>query len=189
MQAGIKIVICGSCHYNGFNMCAILGPDGKELWRQAKMNRYQLLPGEYQHNPLIRQYGGLEDIDISNRTVNLIDLSFGRVSILICLDFILPELYFVLAALKVNCFLLPSMTPAIDRFETMAWWHGTANRAATFLANSYNLDGQDHAKNAFIYLPLKKRDRAFTYLSGAVNPANAALILHTGNFNIESRQI
>jgi hypothetical protein len=150
----IKLVVTGSMHRDRRNMCFILGPDGSELLCQTKMNRFVLLPGEFEgiEEELV------EDIDISERVYYLVDCPFGRVATMICLDFIVPETYAMLSSLKVKYFFLPSMTTSAKRFETNAFYHSCASGATTFFSNAYNynLAGvADSERASFVFRPLK----------------------------------
>ncbi len=149
----IKLVVTGSLHVDGKNKCFMLRPDGKELFSQAKMNRFLFLPGEFQGT----EEKVTEDIDISERVFNLFDSPFGRVATMICLDFLVPETYNILSSLKVNCFFLPSMTPSTERFKTNAFYHACASGAVTFFSNAYNLEivGGQKKKDSFIFRPIK----------------------------------
>jgi predicted amidohydrolase len=154
----IKLVVAGTCWENGRNICHVLGPDGNDLWQQPKLNRFVILPGELPGGPEpIRTEGGVEDIDISDRGIRIADFPFGRLAVLVCLDFILPETYALLSSLHVNCLIVPSMTPSSARFETLGWAHAAATGATTIFCNAPNCPGFSAKSRSFVHTPLKKR--------------------------------
>ena len=157
-----KLIVAGTSHVAGQNVCHVLGPDGRILWQQAKMNRFVILPGELQTAPEpIPEQGGTEDIDISDRVVRIADFPFGRVAVLVCLDFILPETYSVLANMQVNCIIVPAMTPNSRRFDTLAWAHAAASRATTVFCNAPNCPGFGPDARSFVYTPIQGPDPQF----------------------------
>ncbi len=154
-----KLVVAGTLLDEGRNVCPVLGPDGRTVWEQAKMNRFRILPDELPDAPQpIPERGGQEDIDISERTIRIADLPFGRVAVLVCLDFILPETYSVLANMQVNCIIVPAMTPTTRRFETLAWAHAAASRATTIVCSAPNCPEFSSDARSFVYTPIRSHD-------------------------------
>lgn len=152
----IKLVIAGTLRDDERNVCHVLGPDGAVLWQQPKMNRFVLEPGELRTAPEpIPELGGVEDIDISDRAIRVADLPFGRLAVLVCLDFILPETHSLLANMQVNCIFVPAMTRTRRRFETLAWAHAAASQATTFFCNAPNCPGFRASARSFVLTPLK----------------------------------
>jgi predicted amidohydrolase len=151
-----KLVVAGTLFDGRRNVCHVLGPDGRTLWQQPKMNRFQILPDELPDAPQpIPERGGEEDIDISERTIRIADLPFGRVAVLVCLDFILPETYSVLANMQVNCIIVPAMTPTTRRFETLAWAHAAASGATTIVCSAPNCPAFSSDARSFVYTPVR----------------------------------
>jgi predicted amidohydrolase len=155
----IKLVVAGTVNDGERNVCHLLGPDGTPLWQQPKMNRFVLEPGELEQGPseIVRQ-GGVEDIDISDRRIRVADLPFGRVAVLVCLDFILPETHALLANMQVNCIFVPAMAPQRRRFETLAWAHAAASEATTFFCNAPNCPRFSPKARSFVYTPEKRAE-------------------------------
>jgi hypothetical protein len=83
----------------------------------------------------IDERGGYEDIALG-RTLEVLDLSMGRLVTPICLDFCGDELRDLLIACAVNFCLVPAMTPEMAPFQQRAYDLGTWNRATTFVVNS-----------------------------------------------------
>lgn len=152
----VKLVIAGTLNDGEQNVCHVLGPDGALLWQQPKMNRFVIERGELRNAPdPIPEQGGVEDIDISDRRIRVADLPFGRVAVLVCLDFILPETHALLANMQVNCIFVPAMTPQRERFETLAWAHAAASEATTFFCNAPNSPEFGPEARSFVYTPEK----------------------------------
>jgi len=151
-----KLVVAGTVLSRQRSSSYVLGPDGRTIWAQPKMNRFFVRPGEWPDAPEpIPQVGGEEDIDISDRAIRIADLPFGRVAVLVCLDFILPETYSILASMQVNCIIVPAMTPRARRFETLGWAHAAASRATTVFCNAPNCPGFGSSARSFVYTPVR----------------------------------
>lgn len=152
----VKLVVAGTCREARRNVCHVIGPDGRDVWQQPKTNRFVLLPGELADGPApIPKLGGVEDIDISQRVIRVADFPFGRLAVLVCVDFILPETHALLSSAQANCIVVPAMTGKARRFETMGWSHAVSSGATTFFCNAPNSPGFDAKARSFVHTPLK----------------------------------
>ncbi|MBM4031200.1 MAG: hypothetical protein FJ291_05375 [Planctomycetes bacterium] len=97
----------------------------------------------------------MEDIDISQRVIRVADFPFGRLAVLVCVDFILPETHALLSSAQANCIVVPAMTGKARRFETMGWSHAVSSGATTFFCNAPNSPGFDAKARSFVHTPLK----------------------------------
>jgi len=169
----LAMVIAGSFHkeFEGkrFNICPVLGPGGIKLWEQKKMHPFALMPYEASSIPQLscsdefKSKGGIEAINLAERKIVICDAPpIGRMVVLICLDFILPEYEAVLRELGVNMVFVPAMTPSVDEFQHAARHYGSFAQASVFMANSCAVARKKTKTpqgNSLIYIPIRNGER------------------------------
>lgn len=145
------------------------------LWAQDKLKRFSLDRNDVKHNPELKEIlkisdaGGYEHIHETD-TFCCVDMSIGRVSVCICMDYFHGKHTESLKQSGVNVFLIPAMTAKNIQFKQTAWGFGNTNLASSFFANSAYLaarerDGSVSEKGAsFFYIPSRKN--AYKYATG-----------------------
>ena len=178
----LVMVIAGSfhkeCEGKRFNICPVLGPGGIKLWEQKKMHPFTLMPYEASSIPQLsgsdefKSKGGIEAINLvgsrsnrpkAERKIVICDAPpIGRMVVLICLDFILPEYEAVLRELGVNMVFVPAMTPSVGEFQHAARHYGAFAQASVFMANSCAVARKRPKTpqgNSLIYIPIRNGEK------------------------------
>ncbi|MBM3237595.1 carbon-nitrogen hydrolase family protein [Candidatus Poribacteria bacterium] len=169
----LVMVIAGSfhkeCEGKRFNICTVLGPGGIKLWEQKKMHPFVLMPDEASSIPQLsgsdefKSKGGIEAINLAERKIVICDAPpIGRMVVLICLDFIVPEYEAVLRELGVNMVFVPALTPSVSNFQDAARHYGSFARASVFMANSCAVTRKRPKTpqgNSLIYIPIRNGER------------------------------
>jgi len=181
----IIMVIAGSYHIlqdkreaKYENSCIVYRFDGKELWEQKKMNRFQLDEEDIKELRAFKWSGlqsfiklfrasdrrGEEHIEISD-TLVLYDSPIGRMAVAICLDFIVKENVRLLLDPQVNIVFLPTMSFSLKKMKSTNFTLGNFGAASVFCANSCwirigveesKLEGKFNSGLAsYIYIPHK----------------------------------
>lgn len=179
----IVMVVAGSYHIRGDkeddkyeNKSIVFGFDGKPLWEQKKMNKFQLDERDIKYikdseKKGLKKFGeifndsdksGWEKIDISE-TLIIQDSSIGRMAVTICLDYFLKEKNELLMGPNVNLILVPSMSLTLEKFVNSNPDLGTYSRSSIFCANSCwaitggecELGEINFEDSSYIYIPMR----------------------------------
>jgi predicted amidohydrolase len=166
---GIPMESSGFLRKKRFNICPVLGPGGIKLWEQKKMHPFALMPYEASSIPqlsgsdVFKSKGGIEAINLAERKIVICDAPpIGRMVVLICLDFILPEYEAVLRELGVNMVFVPAMSPSVSEFQHAARHYGAFAQASVFMANSCAVSRKRPKTpqgNSLIYIPIRNGER------------------------------
>jgi predicted amidohydrolase len=179
-KGGILLVVAGSFHVERsadafYNTSAVLNHAGEVLWAQDKLKRFTLDRNDVKDTPELKEIlkisdaGGYEQIHETD-TLCCVDMSIGRVSVCICLDYFHKKHTESLRQSSINVFLIPAMTPKNIQFKQAAWYFGNTNLASSFFANSAYIaarkrDGSVSEKGAsFFYIP--SRIKTYTLAKG-----------------------
>ncbi|MDK2867700.1 MAG: hypothetical protein PWP38_2015 [Clostridiales bacterium] len=141
----IKLIVFGSIWENRENKSTVITGSGIELYSQSKLNAF--------HRALdFTSEGCTEGLDLANlpRTIKLLEIpGFGRISNIICVDYLIDEIRNICLSMGVDFFFSPLFTGKIDLFESrakaMAKEFGTmsvlANVCAYRIADGYATTG------------------------------------------------
>ncbi|MBS7527762.1 hypothetical protein KHM83_13845 [Fusibacter paucivorans] len=112
----IKLIIFGSIWENRENKSTVITGSGIELYSQSKLNAF--------HRALdFTLEGCTEGLDLANlpRTIKLLEIpGFGRISNIICVDYLIDEIRDICLSMGVDFFFSPLFTGKIDLFESRA---------------------------------------------------------------------
>lgn len=145
-KPGLLMVVGGSFHVEcetgeRFNTSTILNHSGDILWTQDKIMRFSFDKSDIQKKPELPTLlntspsGGSEHISQTN-TICCVDTPVGRISVCICIDFFHEDLFEAYRQTKANIFLVPAMTPQVDKFLQASKEFARKNLAASFISNS-----------------------------------------------------
>ena len=140
---GLLLVVAGSWHVEDgghyVNRCHALDGRGRVLWTNDKLAEYHITVDNvrkakaYWEACGIGENGGVEDIALGGALV-VADTPLGRMTTAICAGFFQKSARHVMENCDANFFFVPTMSPKMDRLETvanvLAWSNG-----ATFVAN------------------------------------------------------
>ena len=177
---GILLVVAGSFHVKKstnaiYNTSTVINHAGEILWAQDKLKRFSLDRNDVKGTPELKEVlkisdaGGYEQIHETD-ALCCVDMSIGRVSVCICLDYFHKKHTDSLKQSGINVFLIPAMTPKNIQFKQAAWRFGNTNLASSFFANSAYIaarkhDGSVSEKGAsFFYIPSRKNP--YKYATG-----------------------
>jgi len=160
----LRLVVAGSYHdeqksgtSGARNVCHVLSGDGQVLGSVYKMSRYHHDDGQD------------EGISIGERRILVADTPAGRIAVVICLDYINPDVYERLAELRPHLVLVPAMSKNLLRFEHVSRLLGEHNSTVTAVANCPPpLCGAGDVKNlGYVYAPVKGKhlDHGFARLA------------------------
>jgi len=127
----IKLVILGSVCEKGTNSSIVLSGKGKKLYHQNKMNVFH-------RKKDFTENGCHENLDLSSheRDLNLLDImGFGRISNLICVDYIIEDIYDICKKLGVSFYFSPVYTESIALMKAYATKRRNANGSISVLCN------------------------------------------------------
>jgi predicted amidohydrolase len=154
------VAVLGSRHVgspNGRRNQAVAMYRGNS-WRYNKATRY------------IQRGGILEPISIAPRRLVFVDTPIGRLTVVICKDFLSPEIRAAIDQAGTDFVLVPSMTPAglEDIFRKFADALATGASAVTLVANTCVLMRglglrRKLKRVGFLMLPLSARRRCWYY--------------------------
>ncbi len=167
--SGLLLVAAGSFHmgdtpHDRFNLSTLLNHGGKVLLEHRKMKNFEITKEDVKAAPSLQQTlkispeGGHERIRLS-KTLNCIDTPLGRIAVCICIDYFHEDTRSALQNSRANLFLVPTMSPTVDKFHNTAKSLGDTNLSAAFIANSSWIAKKDsngciHKKGAsFCYVP------------------------------------
>jgi predicted amidohydrolase len=177
----IIMVVAGSYHIlkdkredKYENSSVVYRYDGVEIWKQEKMNQFQMDEDDIKKFRTSTERGfkelrtlfkptdkrAWENIEPSNILL-LHDSVIGRMAVAICLDFLVYEKGKLLIEPHVNLIFVPSMSPTLKRFGSSNIDLGTFRQAAVFCANScWIITGGEKCKfrpndASYIYVPQK----------------------------------
>jgi len=148
--------------------------DGVELWKQVKMNRFQMDQGDIKRTRDSDKKGYVEfkklfkdtdskareKIDISD-TLIIKDSAIGRMAVTICLDHFVKEKDELLSNPQVNLIFVPAMSRTLDKMKEASSYLGNHAQASVFCANScWTITGGqresfDPKNSSYIYIPQK----------------------------------
>lgn len=142
----LALVVAGSSHTpvgaHRRNRSTVLTGWGEVLWFHDKCVDFVITAveavqmGADMRGALgIDERGGCEDISLGEELV-VCDLPFGRLSVVICLDYCGGHLDPLFEAAGVNLLLVPAMTPRTEAFKDRAHALGVRAGACTWIANS-----------------------------------------------------
>jgi Carbon-nitrogen hydrolase len=131
----------------GFNQAVLLGPDGTELHRHTKLTSFTLVIGK---EPLRL----VAEPNTAGSTISVLECAVGNLTPLICLDFIHPPLFQVLACSHANLFAVPSLSNSTGAHRTAAVNLQTSNRASSFVSNR-SIGGLSEEATSFFRVPCK----------------------------------
>ena len=184
----IKIIIAGSFHFESEKMekqpikfplenrCAILSYNGEILWQHTKLQIFKLIADNLKKNPDFSKINNIpedvnelpEHIGIGNK-LQIIDSPIGRIVVLICLDFLEPDINYILTQTYSNLIFIPAMTKSIDPFKDYSDKLSLDCNAIVFLSNSCWLRNSfGKSNNSFYSIPVK--DKTFTTVKCANIP-------------------
>ena len=150
----LRLVVAGSRHCaegGGFaNRCTVLDQGGTILWEQDKRSPFVIDdPGTLDRlSPGCCAPAAFEPTVLGRRLV-VRETSVGRLLTPICLDFIDDALW---SALGADIFLVPAMSPGLERFRLKAQDLGSRHGAASFVCNAQTAGTERYVA----YLPLRK---------------------------------
>lgn len=168
-QEHIKLVIAGSFHESydqgGFiNRAIMLNWAGNVIWKYNKQAPFTLNFADIKSNQTKQDFGLkegeqlTEDIRIEQPYI-FIDTIIGRMSTLICLDFLRSELETILSRVPCDYFWISAMTTTIRDFENKAQNYGKQHHVLSVCCASKSccqaIVGQDR-DHSFLYAPSKK---------------------------------
>jgi hypothetical protein len=162
----IKLIILGSTWENRENKSTVLTGSGAELYSQSKLNAF--------HNSIdFTSEGSTEGLDLSGipRTIKLLEIpGFGRISNIICVDYLIDEIRDICLSLGVDFFFSPLFTGKIDLFESRA---KAMSAPIAFLADTR----QRHSPvpQCFIRMQHRKPTKALPILKQKIVSLNARL--------------
>lgn len=133
-QNGIKLVVAGSFHKQrdegGYvNRSTMLDWQGRIIWEHHKKSPFELTAHNIEKSAnckIIKRAFDLEDEEGIREDIHtdyplvFVDTLIGRMSTLICLDFLLPEVSTILSRVPCDFFWVPAMTPQIEDFINKA---------------------------------------------------------------------
>ena len=150
----LYLVVAGSRHCTddrGFaNRCTVLDQAGTVLWEQDKRSPFVIDdPGALDRlRPGCCAPAAYEPTVLGPRLI-VRETAIGRLLTPICLDFIDDVLW---SALGADIFLVPAMSPGLERFRLKAKDLGSRHGAASFVCNAQTAGAERYVA----YLPFRK---------------------------------
>jgi len=148
--------------------------DGVELWKQIKMNKFQLDQGDIKEIISDKRKGFdefkklLKDSDTrawekigTSDTLVIQDSAIGRMAVTICLDHFTLEKNDLLIKPQVNLVFVPAMSFSLEKMKSASLELGNHTQASVFCANScWAISGGqresfDARNSSYIYIPQK----------------------------------
>jgi len=152
----LRLIVAGTRHCgegNDFaNRCTVLDQGGALLWEQDKRSPFVIddRGALARLSPGCRAQAAFEPT-ILGRQLAVRESAAGRLLTPICLDFIEGALWSELGA---DIFLVPAMSPGLERFRDRARDMGTRHGAASFVCNA-QCAGQERERYV-AYLPIRR---------------------------------
>lgn len=129
------------------NEAVLLGPDGSELHRHAKLAPFtDYAEGE--------EHPCGENLE-RGKTVTILECSIGNITPLICLDLLNTTVADILGRSHGNLLAVPSLSPQTSAHQTAARALQPRLRACTFVCNHWNGDPPGHRTTSFFQIPAK----------------------------------
>ncbi|QCT03682.1 hypothetical protein E6C60_2971 [Paenibacillus algicola] len=168
------LVMPGSFHVSGeelgdghepgrvYNYSQVWSKNGRKLVGVYKMNRFEFTAKEpccESLKPYLKSKG-VEQIDYTHRTLQLIETPMGLVAVLICVDAIVDQVEQILKDYHVALVFVMAMTgnPGGSHFEEKMKRLGKCNQAVTVVCNNplgLQLTGKSHT--VVVYFPLPNK--------------------------------
>jgi len=130
-----------------------------------KMNKFEFPPSNKFVDELLdfQNSTGIENISCLKRTLTLVDTPFGLLAILICIDYLIPEIQEILVNYNVSIVVVMSLTgnPSGSHFYEAMSRLGKINSTTTLLCNNpAGLYLGNHTETVVAYFP--RRGKLFT---------------------------
>jgi len=140
-----RLIICGQLHQTCdpdastfYNRPLIIGSNGEIPWQYWKYAPMEVSRTAFTRNPDDRNFRHGEALGSCPEYVVAVDLPIGRLSVVICLDFLQDTVHRALLALRANVIAVIAMTgpTSVTSFKEKAHDHAAGSQAVTFFCNS-----------------------------------------------------